>query len=209
MPAGGTALRSIATFSCFAFRANVIGKQLDSGCSGGDHHGGTGQRFAQRFIATCAVRFALGVGNDFAQFVAHLSSPGQLARSNADFRTVAGKQPHDSPPDRSGRGQHGHGNAAQGTLALPSPKGRGFYVLASTEYGGRGGCVGAVGIEQHGDAHRTEKAVAYLGEQLLAGGDVRTANENGGVLQLGRTARKHRAVDQIANGVGFHAAVAQ
>ena len=119
----------------------------------------------------------------------------KLARGNANVRAFAGQQPHDAPADGTGGGQHGDRRSVE------------RHMLSRTEHGGGGRRVRAVRIEHHRHAHRPEKALARFGEQLLAGRDVAAADEHGRVLQIGRAAREHRAVHEVAHGVGRHAAV--
>ena len=95
---------------------------------------------------------------------------------------------------------------AASTVTVWSASGTCF--RADKHGGGRGG-VRAVRVEHHRDAHRAEKALARFGEQLLAGGDIGAADEDGRVFQIGRAAREHRAVHEVADGVGLYVAVAQ
>ena len=82
-------------------------------------------------------------------------------------------------------------------------------MLFGCQDGGRRRRVGAVGIHHHRNAHRTEKDAAHFVEESLPLFDVAAPDEDRGMLQVGRTARKDRAVDEPLHVLDRDAAVAE
>ena len=68
--------------------------------------------------------------------------------------------------------------------------------------------VGAVRVEHDRHAERPEERLTYGRKELLAGGHVCPANEDGGVVQILGPTCENGAVDEIADRMFVHTAVA-
>ena len=125
----------------------------------------------------------------------------ERARADADATAPSGsKQPGNALADRAGGGEDGHGDARERPARSP---------LVGREDRGGGRGVRAVGIEQDGDGNGPKNVDLDGLEDLFAARDVRAADEDRRVLQVGRTSREEAAVDQLADVLGRDAAVSE
>ena len=130
-------------------------------------------------------------GNSIGDGLADGDGFVERPRGEADFGSLAGQEAGRALADGAGAGEDDGGCTAE------------VDVFGGGEDGGGGGGVGSVGVEQHRDAHRAEEGFFCRGEQFFAGGDVGAADENGGLREVLRGAGEDRAVDEVADSLGF------
>ena len=197
MPAGGTALRSIATLSLSHWRRNGSASNSIPG--------------APAAITTAASSSAVrNVASSDASQASSCASGTTLRMSSHTcwaLRSCRDATRTLAPSRASSRTTRWPTEPVAASTVTVSPAS--WTCFRALKHRGGRGRVRAVGIEHHRDAHRAEEAFARFGEQLLAGGDVGAADEDRRVFQIGRSAREHRAVHKVADGVGSHVAMAQ
>ena len=71
--------------------------------------------------------------------------------------------------------------------------------LHDLHHGGNCGGIGAVGVEHHGDSHRTEERLSHRLQEGVSGRHVRSADEDRGVFQVFGAAREDATVDELTN----------
>jgi len=83
------------------------------------------------------------------------------------------------------------------------------YGVSGGKHGGRGRGVRAIGVHHHRHTQRAQEAIGYLAQQFFSDANVRAANEDGRISQAFYATCEDKAVNQIADGPGFHGPMSQ